>query len=59
MQISCVAKAAGKAAGQVIGEGEGLRLRYDAFGDIGTILRELKWKMSIFPGEVPTTTNAS
>ena len=30
--------------GQVIGEGEGLRLRYDAFGDIGTICRELAWK---------------
>jgi hypothetical protein len=27
VQISCVAKAAGKAAGQVIGEGDGLSLR--------------------------------
>ena len=51
MQISCVAKAAGKAAGQVIGEGDGLSLRYDAFGDIGTIRKELKWKMPIVPGE--------
>jgi hypothetical protein len=40
-----VAKAAGKAAGQVIGEGDGLSVRYDAFGDIGTILKELKWKV--------------